>query len=161
MWNASWQWPTVLTRMVSLRRSSEGVALAVWVRVLLPQILGSSPAAASSSAAAASPGKVTSAAAGQRSQPQQATQQQQPQQLGDATAVEAFQYLDGLLASPVVKRDMQRGIVVRDGQPPAPLVPPGALLALLQAVHQPGRLQGDTALLARSHQVLVCLLSVW
>lgn len=127
------------------------MALAVWVRVLLPQILGSPAPAAS---AAAAPDRGASAAAADRSQPQQqAPPPQQHPQLSEASAVKAFQYLDGLLGSPAVKRDMARGIVVREGQPPAALVPPAALLALLQAVHQPGRLQGDAALLTRSHQV--------
>jgi hypothetical protein len=136
--------------VLSLHRSSEAAALAVWVRVLLPQILGSPAPAAS---AAAAPGRGASAATPDRSQPQQQAPPQQCPQLSEASAVRAFQYLDGLLGSPAVKRDMSRGIVVQEGQPPAALVPPGALLALLQAVHQPGRLQGDAALLTRSHQV--------
>lgn len=137
-----------------VRRGSEAVALAVWVRVLLPQILGSSPAALPS--AAAQPGKGGIAAAGGAAQPQQQQQQPQPQQqLSEASAVKAFGYLDGLLGSPAMKRNMHRGVVVGPDQAPAPLVPPAPLLALLQAVHQPGRLQGDTAVLARSHQVLL------
>ena len=126
------------------------MALAVWVRVLLPQILGSTVPAAS---AAAAPSRAANAAAGDRAPGQQPAPQQQPQQLSETLTVKAFQYLDGLLASPAVKHDMQSGISVRDGQPPVPLVPPAPLLALIQAVHQPGRLQGDTALLSRSHQV--------
>lgn len=139
--------PLLLWLLSQAAQGSEAVAVAVWVRVLLPQVLGSSSAAALSPAAAPV-GKGGSGASA--TQPQQPPQQ--PHQLSEASAAKAFQYLDGLLGSPAVKRDMHLGIVVREGEALMPLVPPESLVALLQAAHDRGRLLGDTASLARSHQ---------
>lgn len=168
------------------------MAVAVWVRVLLPQILGSSAALSSAAVSVGKGGNGASA-----TQPQQPAQQ--PHQLSEASAAKAFQYLDGLLGSPAVKRDMHLGVVVRyqwhpsfgmrllldeytctsviamdcgacslrsaarrdclcvwasrENEAPMPLVLPESLVALLQAAHDRGRLQGNTASLARSHQV--------
>lgn len=138
-----------VTELSLLRRGSEAVAVAVWIRVLLPQILG--PAGAVAAASAAAPGKAAAATA--------AASPPEPTPLSLAAATRAFEYLDGLLGTPAVKRDMHAGVAARDGEPPAPLVSPASLIALQQAVHGADGLQGEVAVLARSHEVRKLLLA--
>ncbi len=140
-----------VTELSLVRRGSEAVAVAVWIRVLLPQILGPAGAVAVASPAAAAPGKAAAAAA--------SASPPEPPPLSLAAATRAFKYLDGLLGTPAVKRDMHAGVAARDGEPPAPLVPPASLIALQQAVHGADGLQGEVAVLARSHEVRKLLLA--
>lgn len=120
------------------RRGSETAAVAVWVRVLLPQITGGPTAASAPSPAAAPAGVSGSKAAAVPPSAGASAQQQQKQQeqslLSPASADKAFAYLDELLRSQEVKRGMVTGISVRDGELPLSLVPPSAVVAVAQVI---------------------------
>mmetsp|Transcript_6666 Transcript_6666/g.19195 ORF Transcript_6666/g.19195 Transcript_6666/m.19195 type:complete len:682 (-) Transcript_6666:259-2304(-) len=147
--------PLLLWVFNQCARGSETAAVAVWVRVLLPQITGGPTAASAPSPAAAPAGVSGSKAAAVPPSAGASAQQQQKQQeqslLSPASADKAFAYLDELLRSQEVKRGMVTGISVRDGELPLSLVPPSAVVAVAQAVHG----QGATPVAAdklRSHR---------
>lgn len=126
-WPLAWQLP----RRAHCRGSA-ATAVAVWVRVLLPQIIGCDSLEASrpalpikSSAAAAPAGTASSAAA---AAPADASQ------LSAASTEKAFAYLDGLLRAPDVKCSISSGVAAC-GTDMLPLVPPSAVIAIAK-VHR-------------------------
>lgn len=124
--SSSGRLPMLLWLLNQAARGSAATAVAVWVRVLLPQIIGISffavnrPVASSKNAAGS--------AVGHSAPPVEVSQ------LSHASSEKAFTYLHGLLRSSDVKLSMAAGVAA-GGDQVLPIVPPSAIVVTAQAVH--------------------------
>ena len=104
------------------------MAAGVWVRVLLPQVMGLPSLAPDTGSA----GGKSAPSSAQTASAVSATQPPAVSQLSQASVDRCFAFLDGLLRSADVKHMMVEGLAAANGAGVVPIVPPLAIVSISQ-----------------------------